>query len=91
MRMRGGAGPSHSDDQFRPDYRGGYGDRAMRGRGMRGHRGGMDDFRGDFVHSLDNQDNSDPPIISGSSRGGRGFRGDYSGRGRERVNSNNGD
>lgn len=45
MRMRGGAGEGQPDE-FRPDTRGGFGDRGMRGRGMRGQRGGMDSMRG---------------------------------------------
>ena len=73
MRMRGGAGPSHQDDQFRQDFRGGYGDRAMRGRGMRGTRGGMDGFRGGFQTPMDSQDNgADTQGFSGPSRGMRG-------------------
>lgn len=82
--MRGGAGPNHSDDQFRPDFRGGFGDRGMRGRGMRGTRGGMDGgFRGGFQTPMDNQDFGADSGFNGSGRVMRGgMRGDLGGRGK---------
>ena len=87
MRMRGGAGPSHADDQFRHDYRGGYGDRGMRGRGMRA-RGGYDMHYGGMHNSRDfNENGSDTPMGNGPPRGMRGGYNDMGGRGRGAPNN----